>query len=171
MIHLVTGGAGSGKSAFAEQQLLAFGEGRRIYIATMFPGSDPENAERIRRHRERRKEMHFETLECPQNLAEAEIPEHANVLLEDVGNLVANEMFLPNASGIHAVNSVLDGINHLFDTAENLVIVTNEINSDGADYDNATRMYQQFMGLVNQELGLLADKVTEVVYGIPLTVK
>ena len=80
-------------------------------------------------------------------------------------------MFLPDASGIHAVNSVLDGFNYLMDISANLIIVTNEINSDGVDYDNATRVFQQFMGLVNQELGELADKVTEVVYGIPLTVK
>ena len=37
MIILVTGGSGSGKSAFAEDQVLSFGEGKRIYIATMFP--------------------------------------------------------------------------------------------------------------------------------------
>ena len=34
---LVTGGSGSGKSAFAEDQVVAFGEAERIYIATMFP--------------------------------------------------------------------------------------------------------------------------------------
>ncbi|MGN0434083.1 MAG: bifunctional adenosylcobinamide kinase/adenosylcobinamide-phosphate guanylyltransferase [Bilifractor sp.] len=171
MIHLITGGAGSGKSAYAEQKILELGEGRRIYVATMFPGVDPENSERIQKHRDRRAPMNFETIECPTNLSAAVIPENSNVLLEDVGNLVANEMFLPDASGIHAVNSVLDGFNYLMDIAANLIIVTNEINSDGVDYDNATRVFQQFMGLVNQELGELADKVTEVVYGIPLTVK
>ena len=37
MIHLVTGGSGSGKSAYAEQCILDFGGTRRVYIATMQP--------------------------------------------------------------------------------------------------------------------------------------
>ncbi|MCR2022866.1 bifunctional adenosylcobinamide kinase/adenosylcobinamide-phosphate guanylyltransferase, partial [Blautia pseudococcoides] len=37
MITLVTGGSGSGKSAFAEDMLTGFGDGDRIYIATMYP--------------------------------------------------------------------------------------------------------------------------------------
>ena len=35
MLVVVTGGSGSGKSAFAEETVLSFGEARRIYIATM----------------------------------------------------------------------------------------------------------------------------------------
>ena len=38
MIYLVTGGSGSGKSAYGERLILSFGEGQRIYIATMDPG-------------------------------------------------------------------------------------------------------------------------------------
>ena len=37
MLVLVTGGSGSGKSAYAEEKILSFGQGKRIYIATMFP--------------------------------------------------------------------------------------------------------------------------------------
>lgn len=49
MMVLVTGGSGSGKSAFAEDKILSFGEGRRIYIATMHP-YDEESHLRVRRH-------------------------------------------------------------------------------------------------------------------------
>ena len=35
MIHLITGGVGSGKSGYAEQQIVELGEGERIYLATM----------------------------------------------------------------------------------------------------------------------------------------
>lgn len=35
MLVVVTGGSGSGKSAFAEETVLSFGEARRIYIACM----------------------------------------------------------------------------------------------------------------------------------------
>ena len=37
MMHLVTGGSGSGKSAYAEQQVLEAGDAPRYYIATMMP--------------------------------------------------------------------------------------------------------------------------------------
>ena len=37
MLTLVTGGSGSGKSAFAEDRVLSCGDAQRIYIATMHP--------------------------------------------------------------------------------------------------------------------------------------
>ena len=40
MLTIVTGGSGSGKSAFAEDKVLAFGEAQRVYIATMHPFDD-----------------------------------------------------------------------------------------------------------------------------------
>jgi len=43
MMELVTGGSGSGKSAFAEDRVLSFGEAERIYIATMHPFDEESN--------------------------------------------------------------------------------------------------------------------------------
>ena len=51
------------------------------------------------------------------------------------------------------------------------MIVTNEIFSDGILYDRETRRYQKLLGSLNRRLAARADRVTEVVYGIPLTVK
>ena len=59
MMILVTGGSGSGKSAFAEDQVVAFGEAERIYIATMFP-FDEESRKRVQRHQNMRKGKGFE---------------------------------------------------------------------------------------------------------------
>ena len=67
MIVLVTGGSGSGKSAFAEDRVLSFGEARRIYIATMYP-FDMESKKRISRHRNMRAGKGFETVERYTNL-------------------------------------------------------------------------------------------------------
>ena len=53
MITLVTGGSGSGKSAYAEEVLTGFGDFPRIYIATMYP-FDEESKKRIERHRKMR---------------------------------------------------------------------------------------------------------------------
>lgn len=50
MFHVVTGGSGSGKSAYAEQCILDFQGENRIYIATMYP-FDEESHRRIARHR------------------------------------------------------------------------------------------------------------------------
>ena len=170
MIHLITGGSGSGKSRYAEQQILELGEGRRIYLATMYPYDD-ESYQRIDRHRAMRAEKNFETLECYTRLAELKIPKGCNVLLECMSNLVANEMFLPGAAGIHTVSAVLKGLKHLWQEAANLVIVTNEIFSDGVVYESQTRVYQEYLGAINQELAHQADRVTEVAYGIPVPVK
>lgn len=172
MFHLVTGGSASGKSAFAEQQILDFGEDeQRVYIATMIPGDDPENASRIAKHRKRREDMHFQTIECYTGLLHADVPEGSTVLLDCLSNLVANEMFTSELGGIHSVEAVLLGMDHLIKTAKNVVVVTNEIFSSGVEYSQTTRIYMQFLGSINQELARWADQVTEVVYGIPVTVK
>lgn len=170
MLHVITGGSGSGKSAYAEEQIVRLGKGRRIYIATMFP-FDEESHQRIARHREMRKEKNFETLECYTDLAGLAIPAHSHVLLECMSNLVANEMFQEGGAGEKTVSAVLRGIDHLLGQADHLVVVTNEIFSDGIHYDETTERYQQVLGAINQALADRADRVTEVVYGIPLTIK
>ena len=53
MITVITGGSGSGKSAYAEKMVTDFGDLERIYIATMFP-FDEESHQRIARHRQMR---------------------------------------------------------------------------------------------------------------------
>ncbi len=63
MMILVTGGSGSGKSAFAEDCVVSFGETDRIYIATMYP-FDEESRKRVQRHRKMRQGKGFETVEC-----------------------------------------------------------------------------------------------------------
>lgn len=172
MLHLVTGGSGSGKSAFAEQQVMSLGEERkRVYIATMYPGDDPENQKRISRHRAMRAPKNFETVEIYNHLGTVVVPRDSVCLLECMSNLVANEMYLPEGAGIHTVNAVLEGIDRLQYLTSDLVIVTNEVFSDGNIYDEKTSMYLEFLGIVNQEIASRADLVTEVVYGIPVPVK
>ena len=91
MFHVITGGSGSGKSAYAEQCILDLKGENRIYIATMYP-FDEESHQRIQRHRKMRKEKKFSTIECYTGLKNVEIPKDAHVLLECMSNLTANEM-------------------------------------------------------------------------------
>ena len=46
MFHVVTGGSGSGKSAFAEQCILDCQGNNRIYIATMYPFDEDRETSR-----------------------------------------------------------------------------------------------------------------------------
>ena len=170
MFLVITGGSGSGKSAYAEQCVLDFGPAERIYIATMFP-FDEECDRRIRRHREMRRQKQFSTLECYTGLKTADIPEDSVVLLECMSNLTANEMYQEGGAGGQTVEEILAGICYLLKRVRHLVVVTNEIFSDGIDYDPETMRYQSYLGQINSEMGRMADQVTEVVYGIPITVK
>lgn len=170
MMHLITGGSGSGKSAYAEAQILVLNGERRIYIATMYP-YDEESHRRIARHREMRAKKNFATVECYRDLEKAEVPKGADVLLECMSNLTANEMFWPDGAGKDTEERILRGVEYLRRTARNLIIVSNEIFSDGIEYDSGTVEYQRTLGKINCRLAELADCVTEVVYGIPLEVK
>lgn len=176
MLQLITGGSASGKSAYAESQVLSLGaDQNRIYIATMKPW-DEETRQRIRQHREMRAGKGFITIECDIGLerlllAPVTAPPKTVVLLECLSNLAANEQYI-NGGTIKAISTrIMTGICHLQEQAEDIIIVTNEVFSDGREYDQETAAYRQLLGLLNQQIGGMADLVTEVVYGIPLEIK
>ena len=148
MFHLITGGSGSGKSAYAESCIVSFDGEKRIYIATMYP-FDAESHERIRRHRDMRKEKKFETIECYTGLKELALPADADVLLECMSNLTANEMYQPDGAGEHTVEAVMEGVKKLSQRVHNLVVVTNEVFSDGIQYDPDTMRYLKYLGEIN----------------------
>lgn len=171
MFYLISGGSGSGKSEFAENVSVALHEKEKkeqfLYIATMM-AFDEEAQKKIQRHRTMRREKGFTTLECFTNLKSAPITSHCTILLDCLSNLVANEMFSENGAKEQIVEEVLQGVEHLLEKCDNLVIVTNEIFSDGCQYDDVTRQYIWNLGKLNQSLAKKADKVVEVVCGIPI---
>lgn len=186
MVHLITGGSGSGKSAYAEEMLLKYGaelQGNReslaesdafyLYVATMIPYGE-ETGRKIRRHRQMREGKGFQTLECYTNLMGLEVPKNRGILLECVSNLAANEFYLPDGgirNSEETLETILRGIRHLEEESDLLVIVTNEVHSDVNDYTDETRKYIELLGMINQRLGEMADRITEVVYGIPVEIK
>ena len=111
MLTLVIGGAASGKSAYAESLVLKTGL-PRYYLATMQVW-DAECAARVAKHRAMRAEKQFETLECPLHLDHLALPGRGTVLLEDLGNLVANELYDPGGAGEHTAKAVLTGLERL----------------------------------------------------------
>ena len=167
MLILVTGGSASGKSAYAES--LCLGVSPRVYLACMQPFGE-EGAARIERHRAMRKDKGFLTVERYTDLASLSLPPCACVLLEDVGNLAANEMFSKEPPR-DPFDAVIDGIDALMKQCERLVVVTDEIGSDGISYDPATTAYQAALGAINRALSAKADAVIETVAGIPILLK
>ncbi len=170
MILLVTGGSGSGKSEYAESRCMELNTGKMLYVATMEPFGE-EGEHRIARHRKLRAGKGFETLECYTHLEDADIPAGAVVLMECLSNLLANEMFSETGRKGNVVGVVMEGIHHLAEKAEHLIVVTNDVFSDGITYDDSTIRYQRCLAQANALVATLADEVVEVVAGIPIRVK
>lgn len=171
MITLVYGGSASGKSEYAES-LLKDRTGTKYYVATMEPFGE-EGARRIARHRELRKGKGFETVERYTALKELRLKDtNGAVLLECLGNLAANELFSPQGAGAEkAADEILLGVKALARQCKELVIVGNDIFSDGIVYDEETERYRAILAKATAETAKLADRVVEVVVGIPIVHK
>lgn len=193
MITLVTGGSGSGKSAYAESLLYSC-EGIRYYIATM-QIYDAEGEKKVERHRKLRAGKGFLTIESPMNVGKIQFvcagepgqaqyrqeaerkgqcsSEKKSALLECMSNLTANEMFTKDGmkSEEEVVEKIVSEIQILSQKLDNLVIVTNNVFEDGVIYDAGTMEYLRALGRINAALARLADRVAEVVVGIPVELK
>ena len=139
MLTLVLGGAASGKSEYAESLVLRT-TGPRWYLATMQIW-DAECAARVEKHRKMRAAKQFETVECPLHLEKLRLPARGTALLEDLGNLAANELYDPAGAGEDAAAAILRGLDSLSAQCENLIVVSNEVFSGGADYAGDTDRY------------------------------
>lgn len=162
MLTLVIGGSASGKSEYAERHVTALG-GRRIYLATMEPFGEEAHA-RIEKHRAMRRDRGFETVERYTGLEALQLPAGSNVLLEDLGNLVANELFSENGGGADAVRK---GIDAILAQGVHLTVVTNDVFSGGRNYSAETVQYMKELAGIGRYLAGKADLVAEVFCGIP----
>lgn len=172
MMLLVTGGVSSGKSAYAERACIELG-GRRIYLAAMRPFGQ-EGRERVLKHRSLRAGKGFGTIECYEDfLGVINSPriEGAAVLLECLGNVVANELFSGEFEPAGVAERLERAVVLLAERASGVVIVTNEVGCDGFDYPEETRAYQQVLGELSCALARRADRVVECVVGVPVVLK
>jgi adenosylcobinamide kinase/adenosylcobinamide-phosphate guanylyltransferase len=160
MFSIVTGGSASGKSEYAEN--LVPNAGSRVYLATMEPfGAEAET--RIARHRKLREGKGFETIECSVNIERVlEACRGKDVLLEDLPNLVANEMFSSHA---HSTVGIAEQILDLAHISESLICVTGILTADGRKYDESTMKYLKELAAIERTLAAHADRVIEVVCG------
>ena len=158
MLTLVLGGAASGKSEYAESLVLRSGL-PRYYLATMQVW-DAECSARVEKHRRMRAAKQFETIECPLHLETVHLPRRGTVLLYD-----------PAGAGDAAAAHILQGLDSLAAQCENLIVVSNEVFSGGADYAGDTDRYLLALARVNNALAARADAVVRVVCGIPVYYK
>ena len=168
---LIFGGAGSGKSEYAEQLACQLGrEGQLVYLATM-SARDPESLARIQRHRLQRAGNGFTTIERPSGLARLQLPLDSVALLEDLSNLAANELFLEGQESKLALQEMQAGISHLERQARHLIVVGNDLFSDGVAYDAGTQEYLHLLAQLQSWLAGRFDQVIEVVCGLPVVWK
>ncbi|TBL78284.1 bifunctional adenosylcobinamide kinase/adenosylcobinamide-phosphate guanylyltransferase [Paenibacillus thalictri] len=183
---LVTGGARSGKSSFAERLGERYGErsGKPVvYIATS-QIYDREMEDRVEEHRKRRP-AGWETVESPYELAEAvkrlyELPVGA-VLIDCITLWLSNLLLQNDGSGEERWSKPGTG-RQLLAQAEQLaatlksapfpvIAVTNEVGHGIVPEYQLGRVYRDLAGRVNQLLAAQADDTYFVVCGIPVNLR
>lgn len=187
-IILISGGARSGKSTFAEE--LAMKKKNVLYIATSIP-FDEEMAERVKTHKERRPDSwstietyrEFEKIESTNEFAEAEC-----ILLDCLTLMTTNILFSNLGTDKEVENTLIDrqlvsktedeimkNINILIDSCrkadKDLIFVTNEVGLGIVPENKMTRYFRDISGRVNMMTAKLSDEVYMVFMGIPNKIK
>lgn len=182
-IILVTGGARSGKSSYAEKKAKEL-EGDILYIATAIP-FDEEMKLRVKKHREGRPST-WSTLEAYKDFdskLKAALEGKAGVLLDCITNLVSN-LILEKCKNVEEIktdetveieNYVKGEIEKLIksirEAAVPFIIVTNEVGMALVPEYPLGRLFRDLAGIVNQILAKEAEEVYFCVSGIPMKIK
>lgn len=163
-ILFVTGGARSGKSAFAER-LAARAGGQVTYVATG-EALDDEMRMRIARHRAIRP-PEWDTVEEPLHLAGAIVGLPDTVLVDCLSLWVSNQMMAERADDeiLSAADFfVAQALAHRGD----VVVVTNEVGSGIVPDNVAARRYRDLLGWVNQRVAAAASEAYLLASGLPV---
>jgi adenosylcobinamide kinase/adenosylcobinamide-phosphate guanylyltransferase len=176
-VIFITGGARSGKSAFALNEASKV-SGQKAYIATAEP-LDEEMSGRIKKHREERG-SEWETLEEPVAMPALirRVSGRYNVLLVDCLTLWLSNIFGSRPDNaqplveeeisnfVHVLSDFKDSPAH-----SSLYVVSNEVGMGIVPENRLARFFRDMAGRLNQEVAGVADEVYLVVSGIPLKVK
>ena len=176
---LITGGARSGKSTYAEN--LAKELGKVTYIATAVP-FDGEMRDRIQKHRERRPAQ-WRTVEQYRDLGETLENIEGTALLDCVTVMITNLMMDMDVDweapslrdgeiAEQRINGQIDAILSAARKREGtLIAVTNELGMGLVPVSAFSRLFRDVAGRVNQRLAAGADEVYFLVSGIPMRLK
>lgn len=182
MVVLVTGGARSGKSTFAEKYAAHLGS-RGIYIATS-PVFDEELEERVRLHQQRREQSAFTwmTVEEPYELTGILQELRSRTDLWDSGTVVLVDcliLWLSNWLLYHeeedAMERLLAKIGELQEALRDfpgtILLVTNEVGYGIVPDYPLGRVFRDMAGMMNQHVAAESDQVFLVTAGIPVELK
>ncbi len=175
---LITGGARSGKSSFAEKYTAKYGK-KVAYIATS-QICDKEMEFRVRLHRERRPDC-WQTYEAPfaahRAVAEAAAA-GCDMLLMDcltvyVSNLLCSVEDIEDS--VQNYQLLQQRCNELIEAVRGsectLVLVTNEVGAGIVPANRLAREFRDLAGLANQIMAGAAEEVYLVAAGIPVNIK
>ncbi len=172
-MHLILGGARSGKSAYAEQ-LASASELAVIYIATA-QIYDDEFVKRVAHHQARRPK-NWQIIEAPFNLAttlNTYAKENACVIV-DCLTLWLAQCICPDCQSPASVSWEKErtALLEVLPTLKGAVIlVSNEVGMGIVPLGEINRQFQDEQGRINQAVAKLADEVSFVAAGIPLQLK
>lgn len=165
-LTFVLGGAASGKSVFAENLILNSGLSP-VYIATARIWDDEVRA-RVTIHQSRR-DATWRMIEATHHLGPAlsNIPKTSAVLIDCATMWLTNHIMDGNA--LEPARAAL--LQDLSNCAAPIVIVSNEIGQGIVPMDADTRAFREAQGRLNIHLATQADRVVQVVAGLPNVLK
>ncbi len=171
-VHLILGGARSGKSTRGETLGLSYAADAYIYVATA-QALDGEMAERIARHRDGR-DPRWRTVEEPLDLAGALRREARaqRVVLVDCLTLWLSNILLagqdPAAAGADLVAVLKAG---RAAGSGPVLCVSNEVGLGLVPDTALGRTFRDAQGRINQQVAAVASHVDFMVAGLPMAVK
>lgn len=179
MLHLILGGARSGKSSFAESCILSLVTNKNpIYIATAKP-FDVEMQQRIQHHQKQRQLCDWQLIECPEKLDDVlhDISADEYVLIDCLTLWLMNHLMLSETKKAEAcisdyLNEQVDNLLATLNSHQaNIILVSNEVGLGVVPMGEQTRLFVDHAGWLNQKLAKIADKVTLVTAGLPMLLK
>jgi adenosyl cobinamide kinase/adenosyl cobinamide phosphate guanylyltransferase len=174
---LVTGGARSGKSDFAQRLAVEWGGQDVLFVATAEPG-DEEMARRIAAHRQARPSA-WRTVEAPRQIGQAirQAGPVKAIIVDCLTLLVSNVLlsFGEEPSARQAETAVDEEIGSLLRAAReapgSVIVVTNEVGLGIVPDNRMARLYRDLLGRANATLAREADQVYLLVSGLPVEIK
>jgi adenosylcobinamide kinase/adenosylcobinamide-phosphate guanylyltransferase len=180
---MVTGGARSGKSSYAEK-LCKSQNNNVAYIATSIP-FDEGMKDRIKKHQEMRPKnwTTYEGYEDIYKLIKEIEKNHQTVILDCITLLINNLMFkfdidyeTCNGNEVDEIEKyILNQVRLLIEEIKKtdlfVVMVTNEIGMSIVPANRLSRIYTDIAGRINQYIAKESNEVYLVVSSIPMKIK
>ncbi|RAJ10541.1 adenosylcobinamide kinase /adenosylcobinamide-phosphate guanylyltransferase [Chitinophaga skermanii] len=167
MLQLITGGARSGKSSYAQQTALSLSE-NPVYVATAKVW-DEDFAQRVARHQQDR-DHRWSNFETPIHVSE--LPIANRVVVIDCVTLWLTNIFIQENNDIDRSLTIFKmEIDTLAKMPGTFIVVTNELGMGVHAETEIGRKFTDLQGFANQYVARLAEKVVLMVSGIPVTIK